>query len=189
MIKAIIFDFFDVIRSDPYNSWLKNHGFSREGKFLEVVEELDSGRISNVEFRNTLSVISGQSIGDLNNEFENTNKIDTDVVGLIQQLAKNYKIGLLSNAPSKYIRDILQESKLEQHFNEIVISSEVGYTKPSKEIFEIMLNRLNVNAANVLFIDDNKIHIDGGEKIGIKGIVFVNASQLKEALKIHGVEI
>ncbi len=189
MIKAVIFDFFDVIRSDPYNTWLKDHGYKREGQFLEVVERLDGGQIDNKEFRQILSNLSGQSLEDLNSEFESSNKINEDVIEVIKELKKNYTIGLLSNAPSNYIRAILHENELEQYFNEIVISSEVGFIKPSREIFEIILDRLGIEASTAIFIDDNKIHIKGGESVGIKGIVFENANQLKEKLETLDVKV
>jgi len=189
MIKAVIFDFFGVVRSDPYNTWLNNHGYSREGKFLEAVERLDAGQIDSKEFRQMLSNFSGQSLEDLNSEFESSNKVDEEVIEIIKELKENYTIGLLSNAPSQYLRNILQENNLEQYFNEIVISSEVGYIKPSKEIFEIMLDRLGTDASSTIFIDDNKIHIKGGESLGIKGIVFKKAVQLREELEFLGIKV
>jgi hypothetical protein len=35
MYKAIIFDFFDVIRSDPYHAWLRRKGLLKLGIILE----------------------------------------------------------------------------------------------------------------------------------------------------------
>jgi len=183
MIKAIIFDFFDVIRSDPYKAWLHNHGYKREGEFLKVVDAMDSGKINLQEFLNSLSTLSGQSYEEIVAEFESVSRIDFELVEFIKTLKNKYKTGLLSNAPSKYIRDIISQNKLEPYFDEIVISSEVGHTKPSKEIFEIMLNKLNLNPSDVVFIDDSKMHIEGAQKIGIKSIQYESLSQLKNDLK------
>ncbi|MBP7832264.1 MAG: HAD family phosphatase [Candidatus Levybacteria bacterium] len=183
MIKAIIFDFFDVIRSDPYKAWLHNHGYKREGEFLNVVDAMDSGKINLQEFLNSLSTLSGQSYEEIVAEFESVSRVDLELVEFIKALKNNYKIGLLSNAPSKYIRDILSENRLEKYFDEIVISSEVGHTKPSREIFEIMLDKLSLNPADVVFIDDSKTHIEGAEKIGIRSIQYESLTQLKNDLE------
>ena len=187
MIKAIIFDFFDVIRSDPYKAWLANHGFKREGKFLEIVNKMDTGEIDVEAFIESLSKLSGQSISDVDQEFASVSQVNFEIIELIQRLHTTYKTGLLSNAPSKYIREILKENNLEQYFNEIVISSEVGYVKPSKEIFEIILHRLGINASQAVFIDDSKTHIDGAEKVGIKSIHYQSPMQLKNELAMLGI--
>ena len=182
MIKAIIFDFFDVLCSDPYKAWLANHGFKREGRFSEVVNQMDTGKIEKDEFVQTLSQLSGQTIEEIDKEFQSTSQINFEIVDLLKKLQNKYLTGLLSNAPSKYIRKILQDNSLELYFSEIVISSEVGYSKPSKEIFQIILDRLQVPASDAIFIDDNTTHIEAAELLGIKGIVYQSPMQLIQDL-------
>jgi len=36
MIRAIIFDFFDVIRTNPYKSWLESDNITREGPYFDA---------------------------------------------------------------------------------------------------------------------------------------------------------
>lgn len=183
MIKAIIFDFFGVIYSEPYNVWLRNHGFVREGSFLEAVQKTDSGQISMSRFFDLLSTLSGQSSDKIITEFDMIERIDIGTVGLISALKKNYKIGLLSNASSSFIRHLLLENDLEKYFDEIIVSSEVGLIKPSSEIYEVALDRLGFNPSEVLFIDDNKSYTEGAEKIGIKSIIFKSVDQVEQELR------
>ncbi len=187
MIKAIIFDFFDVIRSDPYNAWLRNHGYERKGSFSEVVQKFDIGSIDMKGFFDTLSSLSGQPVDTIHKEFDTVAAIDSDVVSILSKLKANYKVGLLTNADSVFLRQILKENNLEQYFDEVVISSEVGYSKPSKEIFDIMLKRLNFDPGEALFIDDSLLHIDGAEAVGIQGIQFQGALKLSKDLMSAGV--
>lgn len=55
----------------------------------------------------------------------------------------------------------------------LVISEEVGISKPDKRIFELALNKLNVKPEEALFVgDDLEKDIDGCQNANIKGIWF-----------------
>ena len=60
MFKAIIFDFFDVIRTDAYKAWLSNNGYAREGQFAELSDQMDSGAITAEDFLESLAQICGK---------------------------------------------------------------------------------------------------------------------------------
>jgi epoxide hydrolase-like predicted phosphatase len=185
--KAIIFDFFDVIYSDPYNAWLRKYGYTRVGKFLDASQKLDSGQINMNQFFIMIGSLSSQSADSIYKEYLSGTKVNYEVLKIINGLRNKYKIGLLSNASSSFIREILDKNDLERYFDEIVISSEVGYIKPNNEIFEIMLNKLGVKPSEAIFIDDNKYHVEAAEKLGINSIQFLNATQLNEDFKNIGV--
>jgi len=180
MIKAIIFDFFDVIRNDTYQAWLKSHGFKREGAFHEVTQRLDAGKITFDEFMETLTQLSGEYM--TLEKMEETAQVNYEIIDLIKKLRKKYRTAILSNAPSAFFRDILEKNDLEKYFNEIIVSSEVGHIKPNREIFDIALKKLAVKPSEAIFTDDNIKNIEAAEKLGIKGIHFVNTEQFKKEL-------
>lgn len=161
----------------------------RENGFLEASQKLDSGQISIEEFHEMLSQLSGETIDAISLEFESVNEVDHSVVDIIKKLRHHYKIALLSNSPSKLIRTILEECDLEKHFDEIVISSEVGLVKPSREIFELIIDRLGLVSSEILFIDDSKHHIEGAEKVGINSLRFVSAAKLELDLQESGIRL
>lgn len=182
MIKAIIFDFFGVIYSEPYNVWLQSHGFTREGDFLEAAVKADSGQIEMAQFFDLLSSLSRQPAHEIKKEFETVKRVNPDVIGLVKALKMNYRIGLLSNASSSFIREILDENDLEKYFDEIIVSSEAGYIKPNREIYEAALRILRINSSEAIFIDDNRLYIEGAQKIGLDGILFRSADQVTREL-------
>ena len=53
-------------------------------------------------------------------------------------------------------------------FNKIYLSHEIGFRKPNKHAFQIILNENSLKPNNVLFIDDSPQHIEGAKKLGIK---------------------
>lgn len=182
--RAVIFDFFDVFQKDAYKAWLAANDFSNIQHYAEASRSLDIGSITSNEFLWRLSELSGRDV-----TWESMGvggKVDAGVVAIASALKSRYSTALLSNAPSGLLRGILAENDLEKLFDQIVISSEVGYAKPDPEIFHAALDRLGVPPQNAIFIDDNKRHTDAAEAIGIHGIQFQSAVQLREDLEKIG---
>jgi putative hydrolase of the HAD superfamily len=187
MIKAIIFDFFDVFRTDSYKAWLQANNIPHEGGYYEANRQMDMGAITVDEFLEQLSELQGRTITF--EEIDATAHVDEEVVRIAQHLKPTYRIALLSNAPSDFIRNLLATHDLERHFHEIVISSEVGMVKPSAQIFEHTLAQLGVEPSEAVFIDDNPGHVAAAQKVGITAIQFTSATQLKGALTAIGVAV
>jgi HAD superfamily hydrolase (TIGR01509 family) len=188
VIKAIIFDFFDVIRQDAFHAWMRNHNYTRDDAPGDVSRRLDIGQINVEQFFQELAQISGQSLAELKLEFSKNEVFDQNVIDLIRRLKSKYVIALLSNSESLYLRNLLKENDIESLFDHVFISSEIGIAKPNKEIFEYALKQLSLDAGEVVFIDDQVRNIEAAESVGISGIVFKNAAQLEAELnKITGV--
>lgn len=188
MTKTIIFDFFDVIRTDSYKGWLARRGQLLEGEYLEVNRKMDRGEIDVRGFMEHLSRLTGHSIEQIEEDMEAATKIDYDVLMLIETLrSKGYPIGLLSNAPSEFIRDIFAQHDLERYFDTIVISSEVGLIKPEPEIFHYILEEMSARPEEAVFVDDNPHNVKAAETLGIAGIIFKDALTLQKDLDSLGI--
>ncbi len=189
MITSLLFDFFDVIRVDPYKKWLADNNYKREGYWYDAAADYDRGIITREEFIELLSKESGQSADDINTAFRSTNIFDDDVIDLITRAGDAYKVGLLSNSGGPGLRKLMKEKDLEKLFHEIVISGEVGFIKPEKEIFEIGLQRLDCSPRECVFIDDNPHNVEAAIEIGVNGIIFTSAPQLVDALVEFDVKV
>lgn len=187
MIKAIIFDFFDVIRTDAYKSWLATNDIPHEGPYFDASYQMDMGKATVDEFLANVSVLQGRPV--TRQEMEESATVDYAVLDIIKVLKVSYKLSLLSNAPSVVIREIIAEHNLEQYFDEIVVSSEVGMVKPHADIFTYTLQKLGTAADETLFIDDNEKHTNAAGALGIHTIHFTSAKQLKDKLLAQGLAL
>lgn len=187
MYKAIIFDFFDVIAPDFYRVWLEANGYSREGAFLAIAQSIDNGRIALEDYYNRLSQLSGQSPSAIQGEFENKTAFNEDILRLITILHEHYKTGLVTNSPADLVRRILRANQLEDNFDAIVISGEIGFAKPDQRIFDRALRELGISAHQAIFIDDLTEYVEAAEKAGLTGIQFLEAEQLKNELEKLGI--
>ncbi len=109
-------------------------------------------------------------------------------IKIIEKLKENYSLVILSNASREQI-NFLKKREVYEFFSEVIFSSDVGFKKPEKEFFEIALTKLNVRPEDTVFIDDSKENIEVASALGIKGIYYRNSTQLKESLRVVGVEV
>jgi HAD superfamily hydrolase (TIGR01549 family) len=91
---------------------------------------------------------------------------------------KGYKTPLLSNNSST-LRKKLAEHNILGLFDEIVISGEVGFSKPNPKIFDILFKKLNSKPEEVVFIDNSIDMFEGSEKIGYIPVLYKNNESLK----------
>ena len=96
---------------------------------------------------------------------------------------KGYKVGFLSNAEAPGLRWFNEHRKSYSFFDARIFSYDVRCVKPQKRIYQIMLKRLKSRPDEAVFIDDRIKNVKGGEKAGIRSILFRSPKQLKKELK------
>ena len=182
--KTIIFDFFGVICSEIAPFWFEKYFPQDEAKRLKnlYAPPADLGEVSENELFSSLGMLVQKTADEVKTEFKSYIKIDDGVVDLIKKLKPTYKLGLCSNSPSNFIRTILEKNNLTELFDEIVISSECGIIKPDRKIYELILENLSTKAIDSIFIDDNLVHVEAAQTLGIKTILFSDSESLKSAL-------
>lgn len=80
----------------------------------------------------------------------------------------NKGVYLISNAQSCFTLRELEELRLDKYFDGIVISSEVGYKKPSSQIFENALKQFDIDKSTCLYSGNDPLDdIQGAERCGI----------------------
>jgi len=88
-------------------------------------------------------------------------------------------MAILTNSPREHADLILGKIGLENLFTHIFDIRLCNFTgKPSPVFFNHALNTLNVNAEDVLFIDDTPRYIEGFIKLGGRGVLFDENNQL-----------
>ena len=91
---------------------------------------------------------------------------------LIEQLkAAGYRLYVLSNMSPEFI-DFIRRLPVYAAFDGEVVSCEEKVVKPEPEIFQLLLNRYSLDAAECLFIDDRIDNIEASEREGICGFHF-----------------
>lgn len=125
------------------------------------------------------------TIEEFNEIFDEANAamyVRPEMIAYIEELKKNYKIGLLSNFTSG-LEQCLREVFSIYHLFDVVVSSyNLKIKKPDPLIYQHTLEKLGVQAPEAVFIDDLEENVKGAEHLGLKGIIFKSVEQCKTDL-------
>lgn len=109
------------------------------------------------------------------------------MIELAEDLKRSgYRIAVLSNS-DQIVSDHLEASGLYDPFEFQILSHKLGFIKPEPEIYDALLNKLNLKPEEVIFIDDNNLCVEGAIKAGIKTIRYDNMDTLICELRALGV--
>ena len=196
MIKNIIFDLSEVIISGYHGVeklLREQYGILEQGlkkqKQLKNEFFLDSmrGNLSEEEYLKEL--LQGMdwsiSIDQLKTAIrQNLNQPIPGTMEIVKQLKEkgNYQLILLSDHVREWVKYIEENNKDLQMFDRKIFSYDIGVVKSDKQTFKIVLEQTGIIADETLFIDDYEKNVKNAEAVGIHGIVFENAEQLRKTL-------
>ncbi len=109
---------------------------------------------------------------------------DQGVSEIIRSLKGKKKLGLISNTNPLHFDYILSKFPVIRIFDKWILSHEVGFKKPDVHIFQKAMEWASVEPGKILLIDDMKKHVEVAVSLGMQGILFISANQLKEELYI-----
>lgn len=195
-VKAIIFDVGGVmVRTEDMahrQRLAADLGLSLEALY-DIVFNNDTwnlaqtGQMANDDHWQAVSRRLGLAWPDEANAFRTAffagDRLDRDLLVLIQRLRSRYKIALLSNAPRDLRRWIAEAWDIPADtFDAIVISAEVGTMKPDPEIYRIALARLDVAPDEAIFVDDLAENVRAARALGMEAILFTSPEALMTEL-------
>lgn len=195
VIGAIIFDLGGVLLRTvdlkPRQRLASRLGMSRL-ELEEMIFDRDSGNraqkgeITARQHWENLRRQLGYSTDELKNlldEFFGQDELDVAMLDYIRELHQIYKTGLLSNAWDAIRQAISRDWHMEDAFDSIILSSEVGLLKPDPVIFHLAIERLGVQANQTIFVDDMLRNVEGAKIAGLLGVHFQNSLQMRADLE------
>lgn len=184
MIRAIIFDYFGVIRPDIFIATYRHFGGDpvRDEQFIaDTIYASNSGRINS-----SIPVIAKQ-LGIEPHQWaakiSQPQSHDVQLVKYIKHLKKNYKTALLSNISRGRLQEILATGHLDDCFDLTIGSGETGYAKPDAAIFELTAEKLNVKPSECIMVDDRADYCQGARRAGMQAVVYKEFVQFRSDLE------
>lgn len=177
-IKAIAFDFWGVfaVMDPPMNQYLKERDISLDRYSKEIHDLIilhDLGKIDEAQFLRACSKIVGVEIPyDQCRYVYREGTLNEPLISVVKKLKKKYKIALLSNNNREYVQEYIRKPGLDKLFGVEIVSYEVGYRKPTPEIYKILVQRLGVKPSEILFLDDEPNKLGAAEVQGLRTLVY-----------------
>jgi putative hydrolase of the HAD superfamily len=101
--------------------------------------------------------------------------------------ARGHRTAMLSNGVPEIIGQVRAERRLEDWFDTVIVSCEVGCCKPDPAIYQLCLDRLAEPAAQTLFVDDRAENLEAAESIGLQTLQFTGDDTLPLLRKLLAV--
>jgi len=105
-------------------------------------------------------------------------RIFPDVLPTLEMLSSNgLKLAVISNWDER-LGPLLREFKLDHYFDPIVISCEIGFCKPSREIFDATARQIGVSPKEILHVGDNPANdAEGARAAGFQARLLLRGSK------------
>jgi putative hydrolase of the HAD superfamily len=97
----------------------------------------------------------------------------------LETLSKLYPLALLTNGAPDLQHEKVATTGIGKYFKTIAVSGEVGYGKPDRRFFELVLSRLEVDAAHTWMVGDSlEWDVAGAQVLGMN-TVWVNRDDIR----------
>ena len=151
-----------------------------------IFSQLEQGRISIHEFCNGIRALS-QQLGDalqlLTDEAivaawqSYLTEVPTERLDMLLKIKQHYSINVLSNTNTVHwqmAKDTFFRYKglnVENFFDHIFLSCDLGVEKPDPLIFSKVVEGLQVPAHDILFFDDSEVNCQAARNCGLQALV------------------
>jgi len=96
--------------------------------------------------------------------------------------SKGYEIYGLTNWSMETFPTARERFGILQMIDRYVVSGAEGLVKPDARLFRVLLDRYSLKAEECTFIDDNADNVAAAKVLGMTGIVFTGAEELRKQL-------
>ena len=193
--QAVVFDFGGVMTKQPNReavvTFLRESLKLSASEYEQVHEQkkqaLKTGK-TDEEFWIGFAKEKGIKLGDnWRTEFDHVLQeamgINPEMYQLVGELKqKKIRVALLSNIDER-LAGFIRKWGLYEPFEPCLLSYEIGIEKPDSKAYELLLQKLNLPAKEVIFIDDLYENVEAANRLGIDAILFESSEQLRQELE------
>ena len=101
---------------------------------------------------------------------------------IIKLKDKGYNLFILSNISRDSFEYVTNIIDVDKYFMGGVYSFKEHIVKPDKKIFELIVDRYNLNKEETIFFDDKQRNVDSANEYGIKSYLFRSIDDIKNNL-------
>jgi putative hydrolase of the HAD superfamily len=152
----------------------------------ELLIGLETGRIEEAEFEPQLAARLGVSAPRLIDRMFAGSKPDQPMVDAVRAARRaGIRTGLISNSWGTRRYDF---SQLNELFDGIVISGQVGLRKPAPEMYKLGVERIGLEPEECVFVDDLPFNLEPAAQLGMATVHHIRAEQtISELERLLGV--
>ncbi|MDQ6978463.1 MAG: HAD-IA family hydrolase [Ghiorsea sp.] len=171
MIKMVAFDLFGVVITEGHMVSNALMPLLPQGTSLTMVKSFYNpytrGEISEETF---WQGIGQPEYKQLRQDFLHTFFLNAELPKVLQVLSGKYRLAILSNLGKDWADTLITKFQFEQTFSPIIISGKEGCQKPNPAIYERLLVQSQLDADEIMFIDDRLENLAAAHVLGMKTV-------------------
>ena len=151
----------------------------------DLIRSFDTGKIEPADFYREAVQKLGAKVGQdtFFRVYRDVFSPNPPVLDILRRLKNRYKLILLSNTDVVRFGFIKEKYPEIFVFDEYVLSYEVGYLKPSPEIYQEALKKARVRPEESVFLDDLSENIEGARAVGMGAVLYGPQTDLEADLR------
>ena len=196
MVRAVIFDIGGVLELTPpagfRERWEKSLGLGPgelDRRMDDVWRGGTLGTLSEPQVHSACAEGLGLSAQDLQAfmaDFwaEYLGSANTELIDYFRALRPRYRTGILSNSFVGARERERETYGFEDMTDVIVYSHGSGTGKPDPSIYRLVCERLQVEPADAVFVDDHERAVEGARAVGMSAVLFRDNDQVIAELEV-----
>ncbi|MCX5692550.1 MAG: HAD-IA family hydrolase [Candidatus Omnitrophica bacterium] len=150
-----------------------------------ITKDYEEGKISSLDFFKRvkdslkLDMDYGVFLPIWNDIFFET-PLNKKIQDFLKKIKNRYKIAMISNINETHYGFLKEKMPIFREFDKLILSYEIGFRKPSPEIYDAALRAVGAKNSGAFYIDDRADLIEAASKLGIKGVAFNGEGAFKK---------
>jgi putative hydrolase of the HAD superfamily len=182
-VRGLLVDFGGVLTTNVFQSFKQfaaaeglppdtiKRAFKEDPEALALLRRLEKGELTHHEFEPLFAERLGieNTEGLVERLFAGVGPEEAMLDAVRRARSSGVKTGLISNSWGEGLA--YDQSTLDELFDAVVISGDVGMHKPEPEIFKLGADRIGVPPEECVFVDDLRENCAGAEAVGMTAIL------------------
>jgi len=186
MVKAVIFDCFGVLVGRGFEETYRIAGGDpiKDRQFIDgVLGQANLGLIDNEAFHQAMMGQLGIGLAEWKHAVITAEQPNEELLEYIRDLHGGYKTAILSNANKGVVERRIGRQWIEEAFDALVVSADVGMVKPDPDIYKYTAAQLGVEAQECVLVDDKQVFTDGAQSLGMQTVLYKDFEQTRTELE------
>ena len=195
MIKTIIFDIGNVLTYYDWEGFLNSFGYDKEitnriakASIMDSVwNEFDLGLITDEEILSHFIKNDPEIEMQLRTVYTNIHgivrKADYAIPWIKELKKRGYQVLYLSNFSKKALVECADALDFINETDGGILSFRERVIKPMPKIYQLLIERFNLNPEKCIFLDDLPQNLEGAKRFGIKTLQFTTYDVTKNELE------
>ncbi len=189
-MKAILLDMYGVIvkqTGDDFVPYVQQTFPELDPeKIIKPWNKANMGEWSSLEIWATVGFRG--DLEKIERNYLDTIELNDGFLDFIKAVRNKYKLAIISNDSSRWSKYLREKFNINQYFDVISISGDLKIRKPDERIFRLTIEKLAVDAAECLYVDDRRGYLGAANRLGMNTILFNSRNVPYKGDVVHNFE-